>query len=533
MIGNNPAIVWPAPGFPAFVEPCDPHLDLLVASRNPCAEELRAWIGRSALRDLLDKTVVPMVLEELMPAAPAEVAERAAQFASLPETSGLFYFRARLRSPKPLPEMSVRKVQLFDLLVAGVVERARAVAACHQRGTTLTLAFACDLHVAAIWDDIAAAVARYEPALARDLVHPHRLLDQFIDEANALAARGDLDLVVLGGDLVDYVHTKPRSRNGHEDGSNVEHLLTMLGRLQIPTLATPGNHDYRSYPRRPRSSGLEVVGLDWKQSESLLRKAGMWDFMPFCRRDLDALSTIDAAGVPALADYLMRVSPATDYCCSVRGLHLVLASSGADILAKWRSVERARWGLFLRGLHTTRYHPDSEGFSDAQLERIRGWLRGTRGAAMFFHAPLLAAFPGKLIAKRLGRLDPSLCNSLAAQVRFERRVRSMGFRLGVSFRNPGGLIQALGATPGAVVTFSGHKHRSHAIEIDRRTMQARSIGVDKACGSQETLTLLTGPALGQLSPGQPQPGYLLARFAGGSLVSVQQRSLGIRELGDP
>jgi hypothetical protein len=392
------------------------------------------------------------------------------------------------------------------------------------------LAFVCDLHVAAIWDDIAAAVARYEPVLARNLVHPHRLLNQFIDEANTLAARGDLDLIVLGGDLVDNVHTQPRSRNGHEDGSNVEHLLTMLARLQIPTLAIPGNHEYRSYPRRPRSSGLEAVGLNRKQSESLLRKAGMWGVWPFCRRDLDALSNTDAAGVPALADYLMRVSPSTDYCCSVRGLHLVFASSGADILAKWRSVERARWGLLLRGLRTARYHPDSEGFSDAQLERIRGWLQSSRGAAMFFHAPLLAASTGKLIAARLGRFDPGLCNSLAAQVRFEQRLHRTGIRFGVSFRNPGGLIQELAAAFGSVVTFSGHKHRANEIEIDRQTMQARSISMDRANSRSETLTLLTGPALGQLSPGQMQPpGYLLARFANGALVSLQQRSLDYRQ----
>jgi hypothetical protein len=105
-------------------------------------------------------------------------------------------------------------------------------------------------------------------------------------------------------------------------------------------------------------------------------------------------------------------------------------------------------------------------------------------------------------------------------------MRHAGFRCGVSFRNPGALIQELAATSGPVATFSGHLHRAGAIEVDRNTLQVRSSHPSGAIAGPHTIKLLTAPAIGQLKSGERQrPGYLLARFADGALVSVQQRSL--------
>jgi len=525
MACSDPAIIWPAPGFPAFLEPHDRCLDLLVASRNPEGDTLRGWARQIALRDPAGKITIPLTLEEHVPATAREIAERAAQFAALPGAKGLCFSRVRLRVPQPLAAENARAVRVFDLSAGGVVLRSRAVAAFPRRETTLNLAFASDLHVAQLWDELAAAVDRHAPGTGAALVNPHRLLERFIDEANALAARGDLDLIVLGGDLVDHVHAQPREKCP-AGAANVHRLLAMLAKLDVPTLAIPGNHDYRVYPRRLRSSGLQAVGIPVEQSEPLLRRTGLWDAWPWCRRDIDALRITDAAGMPGLSDYLTQVAPVTDYCCSVRVLRLLLLSSGCDVLAKWQEVEPARWDLLLRGLHTARHQPDSEGFSEARLSQIRGWLREDRGSALFFHAPLLAARTDIRIQECIPRLALEPQNSLAARVRFERRMQQAGFRCGVSFRNPGALIQELATTSGPVATFSGHLHRAGAIEIDQSTMQVRSIDPSEAIARPHTITLLTAPAVGQLKPGEMQrPGYLLARFADGALVSVQQRSL--------
>jgi hypothetical protein len=523
---SNPAIIWPAPGFPAFLEPPDSRLDLIVASRKPDAGDLRGWAEHIALCERAGEASIPLIPEEIAPAEAGEIAARAAQFSLLPGAAGLCFTRVRVQVPQLRQDGIARTVQLFDLCAHGVVERPRSVAVFRQKRTTLNLAFACDLHVAALWDEIAAAVDRHAPALGEALIHPHRNLERFIGEANSLAARGDLDLVVLGGDLVDHVHTVPRAAQTDDAATNVDRLLAMLDRLEVPALAIPGNHDYRSYPRRPRSSGLQVVGIPAELTRPLLRKSGLWDAWPLGRRDLDALRITDAAGMPALADYLRQVAPTTDYCCSLSGIRLLCVSSGCDILAKWREVERARWGLLLRGLPTARYHPDSEGFSEDCLARIRGWLQEGRGSALFFHAPLLAARGNECIQERVARLGLEPQNSLDARVRFERRMQEVGFRCGISFRNPGAVIQELAAAVGPAATFSGHLHRAGAMEIDRRTMQIRSLDPNQAAAGPDTITLLTAPALGQLNPGEGRrPGYLLARFADGALVSVRQRDL--------
>jgi hypothetical protein len=526
MFSNDPSIVWPAPGFPAFLEPHDRHLDCIVASRDAGPHALRAWMHGIALRDHSGTCSIPLEVTDLAPAERNLVAERAGQFAALPQARDVHFVRARLQVPS-FNGHSSRSFRLFDLSVGDRVERARSVAVLGDRKRVLNLAFASDLHVAKVWDEIAAAVDRHTPEFSDLLVSPNRLLDRFIDEANALAVTGDLDLVVLGGDLVDHVHTHPRASQTNGNGAtNVSLLMTTLARLEVPTLTIPGNHDYRSFPWRPRSRGFAAVGIPWTKRKHLLRKAGLWDCWPLCRQDIDALRTTDEAGVAALSDYLVRVNPATEFCCSLRGLRLLFTSTGSDILGKWHELERARWGLLLRGLHTL-VHPNSEGFSEGQLARIRTALQQGGSTALFFHAPLLATRGNVGIQERLARLDPGRQDSIAARVRFERRLQRAGFRCGVSFRNPGVVLQELAAAAGPVVTFSGHAHRADAIEIDRRTKQVRSIDPNQAAARPDTIKLLTAPAVGHLESGvrQGPPGHLLARFGDGALVSLEQRAL--------
>jgi len=524
---SHPAIIWPAPGFPALLEPPESRLELIVASCRSGTADVREWAEQIALCDRAGEMSIPLMPEEIVPAGPGDIEAHAAQFSLLPVARGLRYTRLRFQVPQLRQNGTARTVQLFDLRVRGTVERARSVALFRQKKSVLNLAFVCDLHVAALWDEIAAAVVRHAPSLGEALVDPHRRLERFVDEANTLTARGDLDLVVLGGDLVDHVHRGPRDgNNAYPATTNVDRFMTMLSRLEVPALAVPGNHDFRSYPRRPRSSGLEAVGIPAKSCGSLLRKAGLWDAWPLSRRDIDALRITDAAGTPALAGFLRQVAPAIDFCCSLAGVRLICLSSGCDILAKWREVEHARWGLLLRGLRTARYHPDSEGFSEDCLARIRGWLQAGRGSALFFHAPLIAAGADARIQERPARLDLEPQHSLGARIRFERRLQRAGLRCGVSFRNPGVIIQEIAAATGPAVTFSGHLHRAGALEIDRRTMKIRTIDPNQAVAGRDKIPLLTAPALGQLDPeGRGRPGYLLARFVDGALVSVKQHDL--------
>src|SRR6185436_11922990 len=101
-----------------------------------------------------------------------------------------------------------RSAAVLDLVAGDDVVRRNAVGVLAARGP-LRLAFASDIHVARIWNDVGEAVARHAPDLHAGFLHPGQRLDRFVDEINRQAAAGEIDLVVFGGDLVDHVHDAP------------------------------------------------------------------------------------------------------------------------------------------------------------------------------------------------------------------------------------------------------------------------------------------------------------------------------------
>jgi hypothetical protein len=393
----------------------------------------------------------------------------------------------------------------------------------------LSLAFVSDLHLAAFWDAISAAVERHAPDLASRLLNPRLLLDRFVAEANLLWARGDLDLVVLGGDLVDHVYaqSRPGPGSGPRD-TNVQTLIRAMAGLRVPTIAIPGNHDYRVYPWRPRSYGLWAGGIPRGREKAILQAAGLWSRWPIRPSDLASLRTTDDSGSLALSFHLAHLSPATDFAISLHGLRMVFASTGSDAISQWRRTERARLPLLVRALGSLWTHPDSEGLYDGQVDQIAASLEGAKGAALFFHAPLLHAAKGNGIDGQVGQLDLRGQDELGPRVALERRLGASGVRRGVLFRNPGPLLRAMVSAPGPVVAFSGHVHHPTAIEVDRGTLAVRPAGFGPPDMPGETVTLLTAPALGQQpAHANSPPGYLLARFHAGALVGLKRLELSV------
>jgi len=391
----------------------------------------------------------------------------------------------------------------------------------------LMLAFAADFHLAAAWDEIADAVDRYTPDLAAGLLHPKRLLERFIDEMNLLMDNGQLDLAVLGGDLVDYVYAHSRKAvSGATDDSNVTILLNALARLRAPAIAIPGNHDYRLYPWRPRNYGLEFVGIPASRTKALLQKAGLWSRWPISLADVDALRTVERSGRSALARHLSHLAPATDFSLNLHGVRLMFVSTGRDVISQWRDVEFARYDLLLRSLGHTWLQPDSEGIGDRQVSRIDSWLQAPGGAALFFHAPLLRVKNPADVGRRIGQVDPRADGDLSSRIAFERRLKRAGMRNGVCFRNAEPLLRILAARPGPVVTFSGHAHQAGAVRLDRSDMSLQTVDPAPPTDPDRTVTLFTAPALGLMPIGGHQPpGYFLAHFQDGALVWLDQRPL--------
>jgi hypothetical protein len=519
-------IVWPAPGLPAFlhVEEC---FTAIVAHDGADDEVFRNWAKRLALRGLDNGITIPLQVEAVETCRSAEADPLISGFAALSEARSFTFSRIMLRASQQLLPAPPRRVRLYDILFDGQAERPRSVAAFVPSRGKLRLAFAADLHLATAWDAIADAVDRHAPYLAAGLLHPQRLLEQFIAEANSLAAEGQLDLVVLGGDLVDHVYA--RSRNGVSgtlDDSNLKGLLSALRPLQVPTITIPGNHDYRLYPWRPRTYGLQSVGIPASRTKDLLQKAGLWSRWPISFADIHALRTEERSGRSALTHYLSEVSPATDFSLMLHGVRLMFVSTGRDVISQWRGVEFARSGLFLRSLRHAWLHPDSEGLSDSQVARVDSWLQSPGGAALFLHAPLLHENNPADAGRCIGRIDLGADGNVASRVAFERSLKHAGMRNGVCFRNTEPLLRALACACGPVVTFSGHVHQASAIGLDRTGLVLRTAELAPPTDPGRTVTLLTAPALGHLPIGNRQaPGYFLAMFEDGALVSLVQRAI--------
>lgn len=510
---------------PALLEGETRRIEFVVAHTERGLDPLFDWARRLTLRDRLQRTRIALAIDYLEPLERSAVGGLARRFAELPDAQGLRFARLVAYVAHSLTPAPPRSARVLDLMVDDAVERSNAIGVLAPR-RRLALAFASDLHVAAFWQIMADAVSRFAPDLAPKFLHPGRLLGRFIDQANHLAARGDLDLVILGGDLVDHVHpyARPVSQAGE---TNVARLAEALSRLEVPAIVLPGNHDHRSFPWRPRLPGLGAVGIPAGRSSRILRDAGLWDPWPLRPSDRHTLRTEDEAGRPGLAYHLALLAPATDFHLTVRGMRLVFASTGRDVLPRWREVEWSRLGFLLRSLRSSWDDPDCEGFTDAQLAAMNGALDGARGAALFFHAPLLHPHPRESVEKRLDRLDPGDRDDQASQLIFERRLFATGLRRGVVFRNVGPLIRMLASHRNPLAVFSGHVHRSSAIAFDPPSLRLRSVPFAVPQAPDRTVSLLTAPALGHVRfPGSEPPGYLLASFEGGRLAALECRPVG-------
>jgi hypothetical protein len=230
------------------------------------------------------------------------------------------------------------------------------------------------------------------------------------------------------------------------------------------------------------------------------------------------------AGDSGLAHHLRCLAPATDFAETLHGTKLIFATTGRDLITRWHSVGWARRGLLMRSLRHCVSHPDSEGLSRRRVARIADALSSSQGSAVFFHSPLLNPVDDAPVEQHLDRLDPGDSDNLASQLAFERHLRHKGLRRGVFFHNPSLLIRALVSAGGPVATFSGHCHRARAIEFDRHNLALRSVPFGQPQDANQTVTMLTAPALGQsCHAGKQPPGYLLATFEDGRLISVRPR----------
>jgi hypothetical protein len=507
------SVVWPAPGFPACCAGDARVVTVIAVHCGTGSEDLHGWAGGWHVRHRQTARRIPLVVQQLSTPSGDQPLPEVSEFAALPEHRRLRYAVIEMTAADPLGMRDLRSA-VFDLVSPRGIERPRSVA-WFADGGELQLAFASDIHVATLWDEVADVIHRYAPDLAPRMAHPGTHLRRFVEDVNDLARRGQVDAVVFGGDLIDHVYTQPRGRaGGGFDDTNLRAFLDGVDRLAVPSFIVPGNHDYRLYPWRPRAYGLRAARVPAARLRALLERAGWWDRWPLRWSDLDALATETAGLGSPLNHHLTHVSPSTNFMAQIGSTRLVFLDSGRDVVPRWRSVHRSRYPLLVRSLPGSWIDPDSEGLSDEQLRFLETSLSGSSGAAVFCHAPLLASAT-RPIAEVLSRLEAERPDSDLA---FERQLARCGARCGVLFHNPGPLIRLLKRLRAPLTWFGGHVHRRGGFSMDRQTGAVRDLAQPHDDIDGDCVDFVQTPSLG-LHGTRPQddPGYLLAVLRRGRL----------------
>lgn len=242
---------------------------------------------------------------------------------------------------------------------------------------------------------------------AGDFINFNENLRTFIRYANALHRRGELDLILLTGDIVDYI--EPYRRAGDNPWNNFDAFLDIVtalprfdkklvdAELEVPVFTMLGNHDYRpeEYPLIAKYK-FEVLGVTLYQSEQFsnfglgkeeacLFETGHKDGIKNYTQDAGLKHVLPIDHVPE--KYRALINPDADYSIRLGSHRIVCLDSAHD-----EGAVTGIWDYFINH-HESRNDfiagsPDSSGLTAKQLGFLKTQLKGTKGRAIVaLHAP--------------------------------------------------------------------------------------------------------------------------------------------------
>lgn len=467
--------------------------------------------------------------------------------------------------------------ELYDLEVLLGSEsfvKKGAVALSPNASSSARVLVASDAHVASRWDEIERDVERLFPhrtatdgavrtssysaddlfsveTFKTSFVNPNKVLVRLVETANELYDSGQIDIVLLLGDLVDYKFPDSRAATPVQSARTEWALLTeiLLGRypgsqrLRVPLLTTSGNHDYRLYPYSLQAYGLRHCGVPDEFTEEYLRRSGAHRPGKYRLEDLDSIR-INTGIDHSLDVYYCEYNPYDDYTVDIAGTGLLVLDSGPDAFCRAAEhIRSSRWRPFLIGMGHAMETPDANGLSDDQIDRLHDYvdrLGDGRAAIVLTHAPLinngpddpLEAAPGEEVRIDL-HVDLQASGSVRDAIALEEQLGKSGLGISTLFQNQLPVLKSLASRTGASIVLSAHGHHNAEFTVDRANGQIRYADYTCFGSTLGSLTgsrvlLLQGNAMGHLERSYQEgsvPSYRILGLDSGDISRVTREPI--------
>ncbi|MBD3351277.1 MAG: hypothetical protein GF364_07300 [Candidatus Lokiarchaeota archaeon] len=223
-------------------------------------------------------------------------------------------------------------------------------------------------------------------------------LRMFIYQANDAYKRGELDFIVLTGDLVDFVSPR-RFRSYEFKYSNWKVFLDILlgkpiknenaGLLQpeeilVPIYSLPGNHDYRGHSYPP-TFGNEMLGFT-NEEMKLYPSSRLTYFRAIY------------ANIKYLRGYFQFINPELNFAKKFGKTHLIFLDSDKDTLIDFYDIIKGS--------------PSTQGFRDPQMNWLRNYcdknVSDDETIIMATHAPPLNPPKIEVVRDKIEKVYPEL-----------------------------------------------------------------------------------------------------------------------------
>jgi len=409
-----------------------------------------------------------------------------------------FLYRIKAELPAVLKENKI-----FDLKVQNHIEYNSVYNP--KFGKNLKIAHITDTHVAKRWDELQEAIVskmnvgnkrlnsilRDTKSFLENYINPNNSFRSFIKQANKLHREGDLDIIMLTGDIVDYAY--------EDDGfNNFQFFIDLIlgnahsDKLQVPVFTVIGNHDHRSKCYRFQAYGLKHVGISRVMDDIILQELEMYKRFPIALKDFRSMFIRRWGAKSPVGSYYSMINPYRNYSFDLNGKNRVIGIySGIDAFLNIRLLLMRPFNILGAMLHV---NTPVTGFDKSEVHFLEHSLSHSRNNIVLIHAPLVnfkrnnnefnkqIQLPGADISEGAfyGFLNKYHLNNL------------------IAIKNRFQIFKAMINTTAPVISLHGHIHMMFSYQIEKESLIMEYKNWDKIDNISDYYIHTGAPALGHI-----------------------------------